>query len=78
MCRNVASRIRVCVVAPDTSDRVSLFENDEVMPTRELEADCHADTAKAGTDNRDRVADRVGCCNSKRSVRLYAMVDNAA
>jgi hypothetical protein len=79
MRRNVACRIRICVVAPDTSDRASLFENDEVVPPRELEANCHADTAKAGTDNRNRAADRVGCCNSKPLARRRcAMVDNAS
>jgi hypothetical protein len=82
MRRDVASTIRVSVVAPDTADGVRLFENDEVMPPRPLEANRHAHTSKAGTNNRNRAPRRVGSfargCNANSWARRYAIVDTAA
>src|SRR4051812_35836701 len=81
MRRDVAGTVRICVVAPDTSDRDGLFDDDEVMPPRPLEANRHADTTKAGPNNRDCAAGRVGDflsgCNANLLARCNATVATA-
>ncbi len=77
---DIAGTVRIGVVAPYTCDRVSLFDDYEVMPPRALEANCHADTAKSGTNNRDRAAGRIGGfpsgCNANSLAKLFAIVGN--
>jgi len=53
-----------------------------LLSPRALEANCHADTAESGTDNRDRAAGQIGGfpsgCNANSLAKLPAIVGNAA
>ena len=78
---DIARTVRIGVVAPYTSDGVSLFDDYEVMPPRALEANCHADAAESGTNDRDRAAGQTGGFpgggNVNSLAKLFAIVGSA-
>jgi len=79
---DIAGAVRIGIIAPYTSDGVSLFDDYEVMPPGALEANCHADTAESGPNNRNRAAGQIGGfpsgCNASSLAKIFAIVGNAA
>ena len=56
---DITGRARINIVTPDATDRVRLFQNDEILDAALLQAMRHPDAAKAGSDD-DHIKTRAG------------------